>query len=99
MVDRPKGRPKTRSDDAKATTVCFTPTEKLAIHVISENRKARNEKRTTANEILVDALWHFLVSVEHKTREQIEVLLPPSAPRQIAAPSNLAQMPKPKKRS
>ncbi len=71
------GRPRGVSKKARPTTISFTPTERMAIHVISENRKARNEKKTTANEIVVDAVWHLLETVEHKTREQIEVLLPP----------------------
>ena len=74
------GRPKTVSDDAKPTTVSFTPTEKMAVHVIVENRKARKEKGITANEVLVDAVWHLLECVEHKTRGQIEALLPAAAP-------------------
>ena len=75
------GRPKSVSDDAKPTTVSFTPTEKLAIHVIVQNRKARQESRTTVNEIVVDAIWHLLEKVEHKTRAQIEALLPPAPPK------------------
>jgi hypothetical protein len=52
----------------------------MAIHVISENRKARQDGKTTANEIVVDAVWHLLETVEHKTRQQIEDLLPPEQP-------------------
>jgi hypothetical protein len=87
------GRPKTVSDDAKATTVSFTPTEKMVIHVIIENRKARKEKGITANEIVVDAVWHLLECVEHKTRAQIEALLPPAPQEQAEPRPKVTEMP------
>jgi len=33
-------------------------------------------KRTTINDILVDALWYFLEKTEGKTKEQISVMVP-----------------------
>jgi hypothetical protein len=88
------GRPRSVSEKAKATTISFTPAERMAIHVISENRKARSEGKTTANEIVVDAVWHLLEQVEHKSREQIEGLLPPAPNREETPPlSKIAQMP------
>lgn len=65
----------------------------MAIHVISENRKAREEKKTTATEIVVDAIWHLLEHVEHKTREQIEALLPPAPPKEGKPLPKIAEMP------
>jgi len=70
----------------------------MAIHVISENRKARKEKKTTATEIVVDGVWHLLEHVEHKTREQIEALLPSPPPAEIKSKEKVAQMPAPKKK-
>jgi hypothetical protein len=70
----------------------------MAIHVISENRKARKEKKTTATEIVVDAVWYLLERVEHKTREQIEALFPPPTPAEIMPESKVALMPRPKKK-
>lgn len=87
------GRPRTVSDNAKATSISFTPAERMAIHVISENRKARNEKRTTATEIVVDGVWFLLQHGENKTREQIEALLPPAPPKQDKPLPKLAEMP------
>lgn len=93
------GRPRSVSAKAKPTTISFTPTERMAIHVISENRKARSEKKTTANEIVVDALWHLLETVERKTREQIEALLPPQPIQESKPQPTVAEMPRrPKKR-
>jgi len=87
------GRPKTVSDSAKPTSISFTPTERMAIHVISENRKAREEKRTTATEIVVDAIWYLLEHVERKTREQIEALLPAAPPKEDKPLPKVAEMP------
>lgn len=65
----------------------------MAIHVISENRKARNEKRTTATEIVVDAVWCLLEQIEHKRREQIEALLPPTPPKVDVPVPKVTEMP------
>jgi hypothetical protein len=87
------GRPRTISDNATPTSISFTPAERMAIHVISENRKARKEKKTTANEIVVDGVWYLLEHAEHKRREQIEALLPPSPPKQDKPLPKVAEMP------
>jgi hypothetical protein len=86
------GRPRTISDNATPTSISLTPAERMAIHVISENRKARNEKRTTANEVVVDAVWYLLENFEHKTREQIEALLPPAPPKEDKPMPKVAEM-------
>jgi len=65
----------------------------MAIHVISENRKARKERRTTATEIVVDAVWLLLERVELKTREQIEALLPPAPVVENKPLPNVSEMP------
>ncbi|MGB9103512.1 MAG: hypothetical protein WCC59_02030, partial [Terriglobales bacterium] len=60
-------------------------------------RRYRKSKRITINDIVVDALWHFLEKTEGKTREQIRDTMPPAPPKE-AAPQNVTQMPKPKKK-
>ena len=90
------GRPRTVSKNAKPTSVSYTPAERMALHVISENRKARNEKRTTANEIVVDGIWLLLETAEHRTREQIESLVPPNPLPAEIAPSKVMPI-RPKK--
>jgi hypothetical protein len=92
------GRPRTVSKNARATSVSYTPAERMALHVISENRKSRNEKRTTTNEIVVDAIWHLLETAEHRTRVQIETLLPPAPPEVEKTQIKIMQMQKPKKK-
>jgi len=78
-------------DDLR-TSILLNPAQKMAIHVIAENRKARKEKGTTLSAILVDALWYFLEHVEGKKREQIEALLPPVVPEDKPA-TKVTQMP------
>src|SRR5208337_1808616 len=55
-------------DDAHRTSVCLTAEERTAIRWISEIRRTKKDKRTTCNDILVDALWYFLEKTECKTR-------------------------------
>jgi hypothetical protein len=63
-------------DDAKKTTVGLTPEDSGAIRWISDSRRLRKDKRTTTNDILVDALWYFLEKNEGKTRDQIQAMIP-----------------------
>jgi hypothetical protein len=63
-------------DDAKKTTVGLTPEDSAAIRWISETRRLKKDKRTTTNDILVDALWYFLEETEGKSREQIRAMVP-----------------------
>jgi hypothetical protein len=63
-------------DDAKRTTVGLTPEDCGAIRWISDSRRLRKDKRTTGNDILVDALWYFLEKTEGKTRDQIRATIP-----------------------
>jgi len=85
--------------NAHRTSVCFTPEEKAAIRWISDARRARGNRRTTTNDIVVDALWLFLEKTEGKTREQMRGLVPAvTAPLHETAQSNVTQMPKPKKK-
>jgi uncharacterized protein (DUF2252 family) len=63
-------------DDAHRTSVCLTAEDRAAIRWISEVRRAKGDKRTTCNDILVDALWYFLEKTEGKTRDQIRATVP-----------------------
>jgi hypothetical protein len=63
-------------DDAKKTSVALTAEESAAIQWISQSRRNRKDKRTTSNDILVDALWYFLEKTEGKTRDQILTMIP-----------------------
>jgi hypothetical protein len=82
-------------DDAHRTSVCLTAEDKAAIRWISEVRRGKKNKRTTSNDILVDALWYFLEKTEGKTKEQIQATVPP-APAGERAPNKVTQMPKPR---
>jgi len=84
-------------DDAKKTTVALTAAESGAIHWISQSRRLRKDKRTTTNDILVDALWLFLEKTEGKTREDILAMIPVSPPERLTQ-SKVTQMPTSKKR-
>lgn len=85
-------------DDAQRTSVCFTAEDRAAIRWISEVRRSKKSKRTTTNDIVVDALWYYLDKTEGKTREQIRSMLPPPPSGEIAQPNKVAQMPGPKKK-
>ena len=65
-------------DDALRTTVCLTAEDRAAIRWINEVRRAKNDKRTTTNDILVDALWYFLERTECRTKEEIRAMIPVS---------------------
>lgn len=81
-------------DDALRTSVCFTAEDRAAIHWISEVQKGRQSKRTTINDIVVDALWYCLEKEYGKTREQIQMMIPPVPPKQ--SQGKVTQMPKKK---
>jgi hypothetical protein len=82
-------------DDASRTSVCLTAEDRGAIHWISQSRRNRKDKRTTGNDILIDALWYYLQKTEGVDRERIKAGLPP-APVHEVAESKITQMPKPK---
>lgn len=82
-------------DDALRTSVCLTAVDREAIHRISEIRRAKKDKRTTTNDILVDALWYFLEKTEGKTKDQIRAMVP-SIPTEERTQNNVTVMPRPK---
>jgi hypothetical protein len=83
-------------DDAQRTSVSLTAEDRTAIHWISQARRARRDKRTTNNDILLDALWYFLERTEGKTRDQIRDMTPP-VPADERPPNKVTEMPKKKK--
>ncbi|MGO9794794.1 MAG: hypothetical protein ACLPLZ_01700 [Terracidiphilus sp.] len=84
-------------DDAQRTTVGLTAEDREAIHWISQVRRAKSNKRTTVNDILVDALWYFLEKTEGKTKNRIRATLP--AVSVDERPQNkVTEMPKTKNR-
>ena len=87
-------REKHISDEAERTSICLTLEDRAAIGWIRDVRKREKNKRTTNNDILVDALWNFLAEKYGRTREQIQLAVPPPLPKQ---PSKIAQMPKKKR--
>jgi hypothetical protein len=82
-------------DHARRTTVCLTDDERAAINWISVARRRRRDDRTTINDILVDAIWYMLENKEHKTREEIQAMVPPLSAGEPAQ-ANVTEMPKPK---
>jgi hypothetical protein len=82
-------------DDAKKTTVALTAEDSAAIHWIAQSRRIKKNKRTTTNDILVDALWLFLEKTEGKTRDQIRAMTP-TAPPDERLQGKVTEMPKPK---
>ncbi len=83
--------------DARPTTVALTAEERAAIRWISDVRRGRADRRTTINDILVDALWFFLEKTEGKTRDQIRAMVP-SVQLDERSQANVTEMPKPKNR-
>src|SRR5438874_4180573 len=81
-------------DDAQRTSVCLTAEDRAAIRWISEVRRAKKDKRTTSNDILVDALWYFLEKVEGKTKDEIRTTIP-TVPADKRNQNKVTQMPKP----
>ncbi|MBI2678089.1 MAG: hypothetical protein HYX28_04860 [Candidatus Koribacter versatilis] len=85
-------------DDAQRTSICLTAEDRAAVRWINEVRRAKKDKRTTTNDILVDALWYFLEKTESRTRDQIRGTLPPVAPVLPPAPEKVTEIHKPKKK-
>ena len=84
-------------DDAHRTSICLTAEDRAAIRWISEVRRASKSKRTTSNDILVDALWFFLEQAEGKTRRDIRAMIPVT-PAGATLSNKVTEMPRPKGR-
>lgn len=85
-------------DDALRTSICLTAEDRAAIRWINEVRRAKKDRRTTSNDILIDALWYFLEKTEGKTKDQIRATLPVTAHEPPRPQNNVTEMPKPKKK-
>jgi hypothetical protein len=83
-------------EHAQRTSVCLTAEERAAIHWISEARRARKDRRTTINDILVDALWYFLERAEGKTKDQMRAMIPGISVGERAK-GKVTEMPKPRR--
>jgi hypothetical protein len=84
------GRKKHLPNDAKVVAFSLGGAERIVLSVIEARRRVRNEGREASSQIVADALWHFLDSVEKVPRADIERLLP----AQHEDVSNLKQFPK-----
>lgn len=82
-------------DDALRTSVCLTAEDRTAIRWISDTRRAKKDKRTTTNDVLVDALWYFLEKTEGKTREQVRTMIPVVQESEVNS-SKIREMPRPR---
>jgi len=82
------------SAKAKNTSVRLTREDKEAVHEIAKAREANHDKRTRLNDILVDALWHFLKHTTGKTEADIKSQLPPELPIE-AQKNNVTPIKKP----
>ena len=81
-------------DDAQRTSICLTMEDRAAIRWISDVRRLKKDNRITTNDILVDALWHFLEKTEGKTRNQIEAMVPDRLSGERT--NKITEMPKPR---
>jgi hypothetical protein len=87
-------REKHISVDVLTTTIALTSEDRAAIRWISDVRRGKRDKRTTINDVLVDALWYFLEKTEGKTRDQIRTMVP-TIPLDERPQTNVTEMPKP----
>ena len=85
------------SDAAKSTTVRLTREDREAIHEVSKAHEANNNERTRQNDVLIDALWHYLEHTTGKTLADIQASLPPRTRKPEARPK-VTEMPQPNKK-
>jgi hypothetical protein len=69
-----------------------------AIHEISKFQRAKGSDRTRKNDILVDALRHFLRHITGKTMDDIKAQMPTALVAKIKPQSKVTQMPGPKEK-
>ena len=82
-------------NDADRTSVSLTAEDRAAIRWLSEIRRGKKDKRTTINDILIDALWYFLEKTGGKSREQIRAMIP-TIPVDQRPKNKVTEMPKPR---
>ena len=84
-------------DDAQRTSVGLTAEDREPYTGSVRSAAPRSDKRTTINDILVDALWYFLERTEAKTKDQIRAMIPAVSVNERPQ-SKVAEMPKTKNR-
>jgi hypothetical protein len=84
-------------ENARRNTFYLTPAQEYAIDTIQKLRRHHNDSRDSPSEIVADAIWKWLVDVEHVKRDEIEARFP-SPPVQEQPRNKITQMPKPKKK-
>ena len=84
------GRKRTLPDDAKVVSLSLGGAERLVLSTIEVRRRQRSEQGDTPGQIVADALWHYLDTVEKVPRHDIEKLM--IAPK--AESSNIKAFPK-----
>jgi hypothetical protein len=82
-------------DDAHRTSVCLAAEDRAAINWIREVRRGKKDKRTTNNDILLDALWYFLEKTEGKSKEQMRATVPAVSVDERSQ-NKVTEMPRPK---
>ncbi len=84
------GRKRTLPDDAKVVSLSLGGAERLVLSTIEVRRRQRSEQGDTPGQIVADALWHYLETIENVPRTDIQKLM-------IVAevePSNVTAFPK-----
>ena len=85
-------------DMAQRTSVCLTTEDKAAVRWVSDTRRIQRNRRTTLNDILVDALWYLLEKEYGKTKQEIQSMVP-QLPAAEPLATKVREMPKPKKKA
>lgn len=80
-------------DDAHRTSICLTAEDRAAVRWMYEIRRAKGDRRTTTNDILIDALWFLVEKGEGIPREQVRASMPVIQASQRTR-DNVAEMPK-----
>jgi hypothetical protein len=68
-------RNRTVPNDAKVVSVSLGGAVRLVLSTIEVGRRQRAERGDTPSQIVADALWHYLDSVEGVPRQDIEKLM------------------------
>jgi hypothetical protein len=79
------GRKKRLPADAKPVTISLGGRERLILGLIEVRRQRRGDIGDSPNEIVADAICHYLKDVEKMSPDQIDALLPPI----LVEPSNI----------
>lgn len=90
--------PFTLDAEAEQVALYLSPSEQVALQIIKARRKLRGEERTTTSEIVSDALWNTVTTIEGVSREQITALLASAMPpKKAEEPSKVKIFPRTEK--